>query len=38
MKDRPTVTASAQQVWLNDDGDLMVFEHFGIMRRTREWF
>jgi hypothetical protein len=36
MKDRPTVTARAQQVGLNDNSDLMIFEHFVIMRRTRE--
>ena len=38
MQKSPTVTARAQKVWLDNDGDLVVFDHFGIVHRTRKGF
>jgi hypothetical protein len=38
MQKSPPVASRAQEVWLDDDGDLMVFEHFGIVHRTGKGF
>jgi hypothetical protein len=34
MQNSPTVATRAQEVGINNDGDLMIFGHFGIMRRV----
>lgn len=38
MQDGPTVTALAQKVSFDGDADLMILDHFWIMRRTAKGF
>jgi hypothetical protein len=38
MQKNPAIAAAAQKIRLDDDGDLMIFDHLASMRRTKTSF